>query len=573
MSQKKYRRLRALEREREAIDDKRENLAVQEGFWEIIRKNWTFLLIIGMGVVLIYLNALHGDFVSDDYASITQNPDVLNPRVMFSGFNTMRIGTYLLAVIFGIKNPLGFHLNSLFLYLIFIILAFAFIYRMFGKKLAISTTLLFAFHPIHVEAVSWISGRIYIILAIYILLGLMAFIYYLETGKYKFLGWVILFFILGFLIDKPRPFSLIFLMVLVVFYFGWGKVRDKLSKFIPYIITFSIAFFILSIPYIRSRVAVVNSGYNFSESIFYNPFFQYPTGIAKYLQLLWLPIDLTLYHTMYVFEPWLNWLILLLFLAIMWYWGKKDKRYWFALMFILLALAPSMAPVKVSWLVAERYMFLGSLGFCLFLALLLEAIDLRIKNLSYLILSLLLVFYGIRVYLRNIDWQTNHNLWVRTVQYSWNSHNAWNNIGDDYDKLGQYDNAIKGFGQSYAVKNNYADAYHNQANIFFKIKRYDLARQGYELALKFHPGLYQSYISLTQVALYQGDLNGALAYANKLIESQPNNPQAYYVMGVVLAQGGKLKEAEDYLNYALQLNPNFTPAVNTLKQISAGKTQ
>jgi len=73
--------------------------------------------------------------------------------------------------------------------------------------------------------------------------------------------------------------------------------------------------------------------------------------------------------------------------------------------------------------------------------------------------------------------------------------------------------------------------------------------------------------------LYQGDLNGALAYANKLIESQPNNPQAYYVMGVVLAQGGKLKEAEDYLNYALQLNPNFTPAVNTLKQISAGKTQ
>jgi len=49
------------------------------------------------------------------------------------------------------------------------------------------------------------------------------------------------------------------------------------------------------------------------------------------------------------------------------YFFFKDKRYFFALSFIVAAILPSMAPAKVSWLVAERYAFLASLGFCLFL--------------------------------------------------------------------------------------------------------------------------------------------------------------------------------------------------------------
>jgi len=207
------------------------------------------------------------------------------------------------------------------------------------------------------------------------------------------------------------------------------------------------------------------------------------------------------------------------------------------------------------------------------LALLVEDINIRVKNLGYVLLVPVLCFYCVRVFLRNIDWQTNHNLWVRTVQYSWNSHNAWNNIGDDYDKLGQMDNAIKGFGQSYVVKPNYADAYHNQANIFFKIKRYDLARQGYETAVNISSTLFQSYISLTQVALYQGDLNGAWGYANKLMEAQPNNPQSFYVSGMVLLQAGKDTDAMNYFKKALEISPNYAPVLDVLRKIEEANQQ
>lgn len=578
MSQKKYRKLRAMAKVKEekinelgleVVNDIRK----RKSFWDLIKKNWGFLLLLLIGTVLLYLNAQDGAFVSDDYATISQNPKILDVKDAFlhpaMTFNSMHMSNYFVSLVFGNQNPIAHHVFSLVLYLIFLIIAFGFVAKLFGERIAIITSLIFAAHPIHVEAVSWISGRIYVFIGLYILLGFMAFINYIETGKLKYIIWTGVCFILGYLTDRPRPFSLVLLILLYMWYVGWNNkiIKERVHRFMPYIWASFVLFVIFAIPFIKIRINAVNSGYNFSESIFYNPFFQYPTGLAKYLQILWIPVDMTLYHTLYVFEPWLNWLITLLMLGCLIYFYIKSKKYFFAWMFMLLVLAPSMAPIKVSWLVAERYMFLGSLGFCMFLAFLYEDIDKRIKVVAPILLTILLMFYCVRTYLRNDDWQTNHKLWVRTVQYSYNSHNAWNNIGDDYDKLGQMDNAIKGFGQSYVVKPNYADAYHNQANIFFKIKRYDLARAGYEKALSYGPGLYQSYISLTQVALFQNDLNGAYGYASKLLEVQPNNSQAHYVMGVVMAQAGKMDEAKKYINQALKLNPDFVQARTILQQL------
>ncbi|MCX6727069.1 MAG: tetratricopeptide repeat protein [Candidatus Shapirobacteria bacterium] len=355
--------------------------------------------------------------------------------------------------------------------------------------------------------------------------------------------------------------------MIYLLYVGINRVRINWTKFILGTLVLSILFVIFAMPYIKYRIGVVNSGYNSSESVFYDPFFQYPTGISKYLQLLAVPVDLTLYHTMYTF-PWqLNWFILLLYLATTIYFFFKDKRYFFALAFIIAAVLPSIMPVKVSWLVAERYMFLGSLGFCLFLGLIITDLWRYSKIIIGGVLGLLLVLFSIKVYIRNIDWQTNHKLWVNTCQVSPNSHNAWNNIGDDYDKLNDPTNAIKGFTQSTIVKPNYADAYHNRANIFFKIGRLDLARESYNVALNFSPELYQTYLSLTQIDLMEGKSDLALQHSQAALKLQPENPQAVYVVGVVYAQVGKLTEAETIFENLLKQIPDYQPAKQALQQL------
>lgn len=566
MSQKRKKK----ERKAESLKLKVESGSNEKirGVRQILKENWKFLVVLCVGIFLVYLNSLWGDFVSDDYASITQNPDILSFERVLATLHVPAICNTVIAKIFGIDSSIPYHFLNLFLFLGICVLAFIFIAILFNRVIAILTLVLFAFHPVHVEAVSWISGRPYLLTTAFILSALVCGLMYLKRKNKKYIFALLLNLTLMFFTDKIRGFSFFLLVVLVAFSFREKYFRNL--SFWKVIAGFFLSLAIVGIfayPLAMKRIESVNSGYNSSESIFYDPFFQYPTAVAKYLQLLLVPVDLTLYHTMYIFPVWLNWVIFILYLVSLIYFFFKNKEVFFALAFVFVATAPSMMPVKVSWLVAERYVFFGSLGFCLLIGIIFADILRKRKLVVASLLGVLVAGGSIRTILRNIDWQTNHNLWVNTCQVSPNSHNAWNNIGDDYDKLNQYENAIKGFTQSTVVKPNYADAYHNRANIFFKTRRLDLARSSYETALYYSPSLVQTYFSLTQIDLFEKRFDLALNHAKKAVEIQPNNPQAYYVLGIVNAQMGNGQEAKRIFESILKAVPNFVLAREALLKL------
>lgn len=539
------------------------------GIRGILKENWKFLLCLVVEIILLYSNAMRGDFVSDDYATILNNPSIKDISAGFKGFNVVYMSNTIIARLFGV-TPIPFHLYSLFLFILACMVVFLFLRVLFGKKVAMLTTIIFAVHPIHVEAVSWISGKPYTLASMFILAALLVGVFLVETKKKKYLIWMIIFAFLAYQSDAARSLSFIFLFLLYLWYRGGlGEIRKQFYRYLPFVLVAIVMGIVILWPGIKTRIESVNSGYNRVGSIFYNPFFQYPTSVTKYLQLMLVPADLTLYHTMYVVPVWLNWLVLIIFLSLLIYSFFRDRKIFFGLSFIFLASASSMAPIKVGWLVAERYMFLGSLGFCLILVLFWDRIPRKLKLAKLAVFVCLVVGFVVRTFVRNIDWQTNHKLWVNTVQVSPNSHNAWNNIGDDYDKLKDYENAIKGFTQSTVMKTNYADAYHNRANIYLKTGYLDLARDSYLTALNYSPTLFQTYVSLTQVELMQKKTEKAFEYAKKVVEMQPNNFQAHYVLGVVLAQSGNRKEALKEIEISLQLNPDFKPAKDALVKLNS----
>ena len=408
----------------------------------------------------------------------------------------------------------------------------------------------------------------YLFVALGVIMSLNLLVLYLKKGKKKYIYWLVVVTILAFMGERVRALALVFLAFLLLFSYN-NKFKKKLplGKIVMGGLGFLVMFGVVFWPNIMERINSVNSGYNGSGNLFYNPFFQYPTAMAKYLQMLLIPVDLTLYHTMYIFPVWLNWLILLVYLANLVYFWFKNRDLFFALAFIFVATAPSMAPVKVSWLMAERYMLLGSVGFCLFLALIFLILAERYERVAVGVFLTLMMVYSVRVFLRNINWQTNHNLWVNTCQVSPNSHNAWNNIGDDYDKLGQYENAVKGFTQSTVIKPDYADAYHNRANIFYKTGRLDLARESYNMAVSIAPNLYQTYASLSQIDLNEGEAELAIEHSQKLVELQPDSPQSHYIFGVILARVGLIDKAKEEFRLTLVLDADFKPARDGLREL------
>ena len=579
MSQKKLKKLR------KEVDGNQDKPIVEkvQGVREILKKNWKFLLILMIGIVALYFNSLWGDYVSDDYASITQNADIMSVKAAWLSSPVSFFANFyktMIAKIFGIGSSIPFHVGNLALYLLICIVAFIFLSLFFDNLIVRIALVIFAVLPVHVEAVSWISGEPYLITSLLVLSQLVNLVLYLKTKNKKYLFFLLLFGAISFFTDRIRGFSFVLILGLILISFP-EKIKIKfniLNVLMAVLLAFGVLLMV-AWPMINTRIASVNSGVNSSESNFYNPFFQYPTAITKYLQLILIPTDLTLYHTMYII-PWqLNWLILLTYLlAVIWFFFK-NKRIFFALAFILTATAPSMAPVKVSWLVAERYVFLGSLGATLLMAIFFEKWWQKRKIITVIGLSLLCLIYTGRVFLRNIDWQTNHKLWVRTCQVSSNSHNAWNNIGDDYDKLAtiettnegkmqQYYNSIKGFGQSYAVKPNYADAYHNQANIFYKIGRLDLARNAYETAISYNPGLFQTYLTLLQIDMAQKNETELMRHLAIIQKIKPNDLQVAYISAVAYAQMGKTEEAKQLADTMYKQFPNVAEIKNLYESLN-----
>jgi hypothetical protein len=163
MSQKKLKKMR---RESGQFS---ETVAVQKkpGIRQIIRSNWKFLLILLLGTIGIYFNSLWGDFVSDDYASITQNPEIRSFGAAFKSIGAMTALTNaLLANIFGTGSSIPYHVFNLVLYLLVLVVAFVFVFLLTDSKLVSRISLIvFAVLPVHVESISWISGRPYLFVA------------------------------------------------------------------------------------------------------------------------------------------------------------------------------------------------------------------------------------------------------------------------------------------------------------------------------------------------------------------------------------------------------------------------
>jgi tetratricopeptide (TPR) repeat protein len=120
-----------------------------------------------------------------------------------------------------------------------------------------------------------------------------------------------------------------------------------------------------------------------------------------------------------------------------------------------------------------------------------------------------------------------------------------------------YYNAIKGFQQSYVVKPNYADAYHNQANIFYKIGRLNLARSAYEKAVSFNPGLYQTYITLIQIDLAQNNVDELMKHLAIIQNIKPNDLQVAYISAVSYIKIGKIEEAKKIVDIMYKQFPNI----------------
>lgn len=164
------------------------------------KKNKTVLIIL-FGLLLIttlsYFNSLPNQFLASrgDTHLIVENPtmkkDLAGATIDF--FKTSYQNNYQpLTMMFYYfdfnfwknNNARTFHSSNLLLHLLNILLVFTFIFQLCKSYSATSiTTLFFAIHPLHSEAVLSISARSILLSTTFILLGLLFYLYFTNNGN------------------------------------------------------------------------------------------------------------------------------------------------------------------------------------------------------------------------------------------------------------------------------------------------------------------------------------------------------------------------------------------------------
>ena len=529
--------------------------------------NWLYLLILTVLVIGVFANSFDNAFVSDDIAEIRDNPNVGDAGTFLTHpYGFIRLIFYWVAFHIGGLNPPIFRLINIILHLGSVYLLYIVLAILHSKKLAFFAAAIFAIHPAISEAVVWISGGTY---PQYTFFFLLSFLLYILSENKKFFYWLsVAIFLFTFMSHPVMPLPLF--IIFPLYEYTYGNLRKNWFKFIPYFIL-SVMYVFINLGALPEREATLQS-VHYQEKGIDNPLVQIPIAITSYLELIFWPKVLTLYHSELAFNNlqfFIRVVIFILLICGVFISLFKNKIIFFWLSLFFISLSPTLTPFRFNWIVAERYIYLPGIGFFVAILYFLEKFSTKkYQTFIYVAFILIIIALSTRTVIRNIDWHSEDNLWIATGKTSPSSPNTHNNLGDVYGRWGDKQRALQEFQTAIVLKPNYADAYHNLANTYLELADGEKAIENYKKAIEFSPKLWQSYQNIAAVYFQQKKYDLALDYIQKAISINSKNLILKSNLGFVYLSLGEKEKAKEIFSQVLSLDPQNQVAKQGLLETS-----
>lgn len=427
----------------------------------------------------IYSNSLFNSFVWVDHTQIIQKEHIIqdvNGLVnVFSsgmpGFSSLIKGGYYRPIInlaysidywiWGL-NPLGFHLTNVLLHTLTGILLYLLLIRVLAlEPVAFFSVVFFLAHPIHTEAVSWISGRADMVFTLFYLLALM---FYMKActdqaqGYSKYKHYLIsgLFFIFS-LLSKEMAITLPLIIILYDICF---RFRNRLSYLTQAVKGYIFYFGILG-GYLLFRYAIlggVGSGQVIPGNSFVTTFYTTSRIFAGYIWQLLFPIKLVVADVVRlaytITDPSVigSVLVLLLLIVAGILFLRTQPELSFGIFWFFITLIPVSNFVPALHLRAERFLYIPSIGFCLILASLLwrwyALMRTKGHQWRWVVISAsiaITMVYGVLTFDRNFDWKNDLTIFSDAIRKSPYTREAYVELGVTYREIKKYNEAERAF--------------------------------------------------------------------------------------------------------------------------------
>ncbi|XP_030296102.1 protein O-mannosyl-transferase TMTC2-like isoform X1 [Sparus aurata] len=228
----------------------------------------------------------------------------------------------------------------------------------------------------------------------------------------------------------------------------------------------------------------------------------------------------------------------------------------------------------VGFVIAERVLYIPSIGFCLLVATGARTlyVRLRTKGCKALLLCLcagLVLLNGLRTVQRNRDWSNEENLYKSGI--SVNPAKAWGNLGNVLKNQGKMAEAERAYRNALHHRGNMADMLYNLGLLLQESERFTEALHYYKLAIGSRPTLASAYLNTGIILMNQGSLEEAkrtfLTCAD-IPDENLKDPHAHkssvtsclYNLGKLLHEQGQQEEALSIYKEAVQKMPRqFAP--------------
>ena len=554
--------------------------------------------------LIVYHNSLSNEFVYDDFGSIVENKYIRQPGQFLSSlFNQSYFKTagleasyrpvatlsYFFIYAFAELNPFYYHLASLLLHTLNAVLVFWMANLILKNQLgALIAGLLFASHPALSEAVNCIDFNDDPLAALFFLLSLIFYIRLKAeyvSSNIRGYSLALIFYFLG-LLSKEMAITLPAIIFLYDVVLRDGE-RNRLT--IQHVLNtlqkrthFYSGYVAVSLVYVFIRFFILSSpgGYlNSSYGSLVERIIYLPGHIFSFIKLAIFPLNLTADYVFTYPDSFFNVSNLLGFAGVMGLAGlsflvyRYSKAVFFGIWWFLITLFPVSNLIEIYSPLAERYLYIPIIGFCLVVPTLIDGAVRRwftrpvAATVATLIPTLVILgLYSTATLARNPDWRNNLVLWSKTVQSSPNSLVAHGGLGMAYLKRGMLNEAQQEFEATIRLYPNDAKSYYNLGVVYGQKGNSKEAMENFKRSVTINPDLIRAHYNLATLYAQQGDMDLAIRHFVKVTELDAEVVEAHYNLGLAYAMQGKLNRAISEWEKVLQLDPNHRSAGNNIEK-------
>jgi tetratricopeptide (TPR) repeat protein len=553
--------------------------SIKMTFNNFLQKAWLPQIALAAVVFLVYISSVSNGFVYfDDDKAILYNKALQNPSLgkFFTGENLGMYApfswiAYWIGQGISGKEAWGYHLLGLLLHALNASMVFSLLKRLTGRDwAAFFAALLFAVHPVQVEAVSWAAALSTVLFSSFYLSSLLAYLNWKKHAKIMWLGVSLLAFLAGCL-SKSAAVTLPIMLLVIDLYMdksnksplGSNHFKDGLLNKIPF---FAGAFLFGLYTFVTRE----QEGHNIeaSSAIFSlaDRFFMACQTLLFYPVKLLFPFGFSVSYPFVKMNGGWSWeyyvspLVLLALGILIW---KKASAHGDILLGIALYLFPLsiMLPFRTVGsfeLRSDRYVYISCIGLFFLLGLFLEKFKPEIKNPILISATALLAFLAFQ---QTRVWEDGVKLFENCTQKTPESSLCQCNLAYNQLISNDYPGAIEHYSESLKYDPGTVEAYNGRGQAYFQLRKYPEALADFTAAIQAGIVTPKLFLNKGKCLVILNRAPEAVPDLNRSIELEPKSPEAFYFRGVAYEKGGDLPNALKDYGQAILLNPNYVEAL------------